>query len=85
MVKDMTLRLGEPVVGEGWLKGRTIVLERASVITMGPVGDLVGDVVIRDDGIVACRRLVTPARFTERSQAPHAPERDGSGLMRWIP
>jgi cytosine/adenosine deaminase-related metal-dependent hydrolase len=47
------MRLGEADVREGWLTGRTVVLEAASIITMGPGGDLVGDVVIRDDRIVA--------------------------------
>lgn len=47
------MRLGEPEVGDGWVEGRTVVLAGASVITMGPDGDLVGDVVMRDDRIVA--------------------------------
>lgn len=47
------MRLGEPVIPEAWVHGRTVVLGGASVITMGPDGDLVGDVVIRDDRIVA--------------------------------
>lgn len=47
------MRLGEPEVRDGWDEGRTVVLAGASVITMGPEGDLVGDVVIRDDRIVA--------------------------------
>lgn len=48
-----SVRLGEPAVRNGWAKGRTAVLAGASVITMGPSGDLVGDVVIRDGRIVA--------------------------------
>ena len=47
------VKLGDPDVGDGWVKGRTVVLAGASVITMGPDGDLVGDVVVRDDRIVA--------------------------------
>ena len=48
-----SVRLGEPAVRDGWVKGRPVVLAGASVITMGPDGDLVGDVVIRDGRIVA--------------------------------
>jgi cytosine/adenosine deaminase-related metal-dependent hydrolase len=33
--------------------GRTIVLAGASIVTMGAAGDLVGDLVIRDDRIIA--------------------------------
>ena len=47
------VRLGEPAVGDGWVQGRTVVLAGASVITMGPGGDLVGDVVVRDGRILA--------------------------------
>ena len=47
------MRLGAAEVREAWNVGRTIVLGGASVITMGPDGDLVGDLVIRDDRIVA--------------------------------
>lgn len=47
------MRVGEPEVSDGWVRGRTVVLAGASVITGGPDGDLVGDVVIRDDRIVA--------------------------------
>ena len=47
------MRLGEREVRDGWAEGRTVVLAGASVITMGPEGDVVGDVVIRDDRIVA--------------------------------
>ena len=47
------MRLGEPGVREAWVRGRSVVLTGASVITMGPDGDLVGDIVIRDDRIVA--------------------------------
>lgn len=47
------MRLGEPGVRDGWLEGRTIVLAGASVITMGPEGDLVGDIVLQGDRIVA--------------------------------
>ena len=47
------MEVGEPEVTHGWVSGRTVVLTEASVITMGPDGDLVGDVVIRDDRIVA--------------------------------
>ena len=49
------MRLGDPEVRDGWVKGRTVVLTGASVITMGPEGDFVGDIVIRDDRIVAVR------------------------------
>lgn len=34
------------------MKGRAVVQAGASVITLGPDGDLVGDIVIRDDRIV---------------------------------
>ncbi len=47
------MRLGDPGVRDGWVKGRTVVMAGASVITMGPDGDFVGDIVIRDDRIVA--------------------------------
>ena len=47
------MRLGDPEVQDGWVKGRTVVMAGASVITMGPDGDFVGDIVIRDDRIVA--------------------------------
>ena len=47
------MRLGEPEVRDGWVEGRTVFLSGASVVTMGPDDDLVGDVVIRDDRIVA--------------------------------
>ena len=47
------MRLGEPEVRDGWQQGRTVVLAGASIITMGPEGDLVGDIVIRGDRIVA--------------------------------
>lgn len=47
------VRLGEPEVQDGWVAGRSVVLAGASVITMGPEGDFVGDVVIRDNRIVA--------------------------------
>jgi cytosine/adenosine deaminase-related metal-dependent hydrolase len=47
------MNLGEPGVRDGWVPGRTVVRAGASVITMGPHGDLVGDVVVRDDRIVA--------------------------------
>jgi predicted amidohydrolase YtcJ len=47
------VRLGEPEVTNGWVNGRTVVLAGASIITMGPDGDFLGDVVIRDDRILA--------------------------------
>lgn len=47
------MRFGSPEVKAGWVEGRTIVVAEASVITTGPDGDLVGDVVLRDDSIVA--------------------------------
>jgi cytosine/adenosine deaminase-related metal-dependent hydrolase len=47
------MRFGAPEVQAGWVEGRTIVVAGASVITMGPNGDFVGDVVLRDDHIVA--------------------------------
>jgi len=46
------VRLGAPEVREGWQAGRTVVLAGASVITMTAGGDVVGDIVIRDDRIV---------------------------------
>jgi 5-methylthioadenosine/S-adenosylhomocysteine deaminase len=46
------MRFGAPEVQAGWVQGRTVVLGAASVITMGPDGDLVGDIVIRGDRIV---------------------------------
>jgi 5-methylthioadenosine/S-adenosylhomocysteine deaminase len=49
----LDMRLGRPEVVDGWVKGRAVVLEGASVITMGPDGDFVGDIVIRDDRIAA--------------------------------
>ena len=42
------MRFGAPEVQAGWVQGRTVVLAAASVITMGPDGDLVGDIVISD-------------------------------------
>jgi 5-methylthioadenosine/S-adenosylhomocysteine deaminase len=51
--RGRSVRLGDPEVGDGWVNGRTVVLSGASVITMGPDRDLVGDIVIRDDRIVA--------------------------------
>lgn len=47
------MRLGAPEVEAGWSPARTVVFTDASVVTMGPAGDLVGDVVLRDDRIVA--------------------------------
>jgi 5-methylthioadenosine/S-adenosylhomocysteine deaminase len=47
------LGLGEPAVHDGWMKGRAVVLAGAGVITMGPDGDLVGDIVVRDGRVVA--------------------------------
>jgi cytosine/adenosine deaminase-related metal-dependent hydrolase len=47
------MRLGTPEVTAGWTEGRTIVLAGASIITMGPLGDLVGDLVLQGDRIVA--------------------------------
>ena len=47
------MRFGAPEVEAGWVEGRTIVVADASVITIGPEGDFVGDVVMRDDYIVA--------------------------------
>ena len=53
MSEGEALKLGQPAVQDGWKEGRTVVLAGASVITMGPDGDLVGDVVIHDGRIVA--------------------------------
>ncbi len=47
------MRFGSSEARAGWVLGRTIVIADASIITMGSTGDLVGDIVLRDDRIVA--------------------------------
>ena len=47
------MRFGSSEARAGWVVGRTIVIADASIITMGSAGDLVGDIVLRGDRIVA--------------------------------